>query len=422
MKQHLPDRPNFEYLKNEAKALLKAARSEEAWALELFSALHPHLKHRSLESIKSGDLKLSDAQWVLARNYALPSWTKLKLRCEQAGEIIQLKQLLKSHDVDGVEAFLKQHSELIDTPLSRNWGPPLSHAANYGNVGMLQRIRDLGATDTAHAFGRACLQGHRECCEYLLKEDPGIDVKSEILGPCETVNPKGLEFILALLNWTLDEDTKKECVKMLISTYSRGPQGKYRCLALLEKAGVHYDDTSMLAFHRGRHDVLKSHLKRDPRLTHRRWKEGEIYPLKLGIKPGDGLHAVPVDGVTFLHLAIEYDDLDLAQWLLDQGADVNARAAGGEGGADANTHSPLFHSVVSMGRKDAQKAKLLLDAGADIQMKAHLRKEMRYMGDPDKEGLFLYKDVTAYEFPEQYVLSDWTCRDAVALIRERAKT
>ena len=65
----------------------------------------------------------------------------------------------------------------------------------------------------------------------------------------------------------------------------------------------------------------------------------------------------PVSGGTLLHLAIEYDDIDVARWLIERGADVNANAAidaDGFGG-----HTPLFHTVVNlasgMGRTTTQR-------------------------------------------------------------------
>jgi len=53
---------------------------------------------------------------------------------------------------------------------------------------------------------------------------------------------------------------------------------------------------------------------------------------------------------TLLHLAVEYDDIDVAQWLIERGADVNAKAAldaDGFGG-----HTPLCHTVVTLAARD----------------------------------------------------------------------
>ena len=138
-----------------------------------------------------------------------------------------------------------------------------------------------------------------------------------------------------------------------------------------------------MAFHRGRIDLLDAHLARDPSLLEHRFQESEIFPAELGIEPGDGLHVTPVSGGTLLHLAIEYDDIDVARWLIERGADVNAKAAldaEGFGG-----HTPLFHTVVTLAAPDDSKARLLLERGADPNARATIRKQLRDMGDPEKE-------------------------------------
>jgi ankyrin repeat protein len=60
------------------------------------------------------------------------------------------------------------------------------------------------------------------------------------------------------------------------------------------------------------------------------------------------MHWTPIDGTTLLHIAIDFDDEEIFDLLLAEGADVNARAkvdAEGFGG-----HTPIFNAVVSHGR------------------------------------------------------------------------
>ena len=92
----------------------------------------------------------------------------------------------------------------------------------------------------------------------------------------------------------------------------------------------------------------------------------------------------PVDGGTLLHLAVYWDELDMAEWLLDRGANPNARAAVDADGFGG--HTPLFNSVVSQagfwinyprGRTaesgDAKFTELLLASGADPNVRASIR-------------------------------------------------
>lgn len=75
-----------------------------------------------------------------------------------------------------------------------------------------------------------------------------------------------------------------------------------------------------------------------------------------------------LSGVTLLHVAAEYGNIDAARALIAAGADVNARADVDSDGL--NGHTPIFHSVNSNDNRSEPIMQLLLDAGAqtDIQL------------------------------------------------------
>ncbi len=77
MTSQLPDRPNLEQLKKQAKSLLAAARSQQPDALQRFEAV---IIGRSL---KPDAIALHDAQFVLAREYGFKSWNELKDEVEE---------------------------------------------------------------------------------------------------------------------------------------------------------------------------------------------------------------------------------------------------------------------------------------------------------------------------------------------------
>jgi ankyrin repeat protein len=239
-----------------------------------------------------------------------------------------------------------------------------------------------------------------------------------ICAPCEALAPR-------TLRWLLDHGADPQVaspeygspLSMLICTYARNAKGKNACLEAFAEAGFNLPDTPAMAFHRGRMDLLDAHLNRDPSLLERRFEESEIFPAELGIKPGDGLHVTPVLGSTLLHLAIEYDDIDVARWLIERGADVNAKAvldADGFGG-----HTPLFHTVVTLAAPNDSKARLLLERGANPNARATIQKQLRDMGDPEKERMREFHNVTPIGYARQFQEPRWVNGPAISLIVER---
>jgi len=179
-----------------------------------------------------------------------------------------------------------------------------------------------------------------------------------------------------------------------------------------------------MAVHRGRIDLLAAHLQRDPQMLSRTFSLAEIYPPELGCGPdlSYGLHGTPLGGTTLLHICVEFDEIEIARWLIEHGADVNARAAidaAGFGG-----HTPLFGCVVNnsylCGRqRDGAFARLLLDQGADPNARASIRKQLHFVAD---ESMHEYRDVTPLDWGVQFHgqrYHDWVSKPAMQLIGER---
>jgi ankyrin repeat protein len=78
----LPERPNLEQLKKQAKALLHAARVADAGALERFRLL-PAFARKSVAELAASGLALHDAQSVIAREYGFESWNALREHVEE---------------------------------------------------------------------------------------------------------------------------------------------------------------------------------------------------------------------------------------------------------------------------------------------------------------------------------------------------
>jgi len=76
--QPLPQRPNLEQLRKQAKSLLRAAQAQEPLALERFRSLPQPGK-----SATSMSLALHDAQSVIAREHGFKSWNELRDHIEE---------------------------------------------------------------------------------------------------------------------------------------------------------------------------------------------------------------------------------------------------------------------------------------------------------------------------------------------------
>jgi ankyrin repeat protein len=82
----LPAAPDLAQQRKRAKDLLKAVRAGDREALARFRHGHPRHAASSDEKIRA-DAKLSDAQWVVAREYGFTSWPRLKRHIDElAGE------------------------------------------------------------------------------------------------------------------------------------------------------------------------------------------------------------------------------------------------------------------------------------------------------------------------------------------------
>ena len=412
--RHFPVRPNREQLKHQAKDLLRAIRHGDAEAVTELHKHHP-------KAIEPGEVKLADAQLALARSYGLASWPRLVTACRMTDAIWR-------GDAETVRKMVVKDPRLLRESArgvaDSNWGPPMSYAANIGQDGVIQMLRDLGAEDVQHAFDRACLQGQLETARRLHAMGAG-PLPGCVMGPCETLNADGLGFLLELGAELADEHGDRLApIALLLQTYSRWPEGKHRCLELVAGRGIVLPDTPPMAVHRGRMDLLQKHLRRDPQLLRRTFAHEEIYPLELGCSADHSLalHGTPLAGGTLLHLCVDFDEIEIARWLIERGMDVNAKAeidADGFGG-----HTALFGCVVSQaylnGRQnDAAFARLLLDHGADPNARASLRKRLRFVAD---ESVHEYRDVTPLGWGERFHgqhFYNWVSQPAMRLIAER---
>jgi ankyrin repeat protein len=235
----LPDRPNLEQLKKQAKSLLHAAKAQDPAALQRFASL-PAFAGRSVADLNALGLALHDAQSVIAREYGFASWNALRdevesrtlsfeaavdefIRCATGGAAGRAERLLALHpaiasaslytalvlgDAARVEARLRSHPEqATQSGGPQDWEPLLyaCHTSMHkgaadrldGLVAIARLLCSLGANPNAEyhwnwhpelprtaLWAATCAVGHLRLTEVLLEAgaNPTDGVTTHIAG------------------------------------------------------------------------------------------------------------------------------------------------------------------------------------------------------------------------------------------------
>jgi len=419
--RRLPVRPDLNQLHRQAKELLRDVRAGNAGAIAEWHEHHPG-------SVAPSAAKLADAQLVMARSYTASSWTRLV-------QAVQLADAIWRDDADTVLALIANNRTLITEDVlvrtDSNWGPPMTYAANLGRNGIIRLLHQHGARDLESAAARAALQGKVETVHmiYELAGRPLLN-KLSLAGPAYTLSVEGTAVVLALGGRVagprgVDHNTMEH----LLGTDSRNPAAKHRILEMYVEHGFEPPDTPVMALHRGRIDLLEAHLARDPHLLTRSFDINDVFPLAPACtREQYSAQGTPVHGTTLLHIAAYFDEVEIAEWLLDRGMDVDVRGAidpDGFGG-----YTALFSTVVSQrnfwvnygkGQPDeARFTRLLLERGADPNVRASLRQRLEegHGGGPLRE----FRQVTPRGWGETFDPKIFVSRESLRLIEARGGT
>ena len=353
----LPDRPNLEQLKKQAKSLLHDAKANDRVALRRFAVL-PALAQKSDAELAAADLALHDAQSVIARELGFPSWNALReeveartlsfdaaldefIRSATGGASGRAERLLKLHpniasaslhtelvlgDADAVLKRLRDRPQLATEPAGpQNWEPLLytchtcMHKTAAGNVdGLVTIARELcrlGANPNAEyhwnwhpelprtaLWATVCTVGHLPLAEVLLEAgaNPTDGVTTHIAG-----GGRNLAALDLLLRFGLDVDGIPGGVPPLvyIMTWATEPAG----LRWLVEHGADPN----LAW--GPDGEAPLHV------AARRW---DVPMVELLVQHGADLTRRRSDGCTAHTLAELYGNREIAQRLLDFGATI----------------------------------------------------------------------------------------------------
>ncbi len=390
-----------------------------------------HLKNQAADVLKTGAVTtLAGAQYAVARAYGFVSWTALKRELESRTLTGELKQAIDAGNYAAAKLLLKTHPSLHKAKMGYGGSGPLTWVAEC-------RVPRTAPTPERLAFARwliisgsdvhqggdgplmrAALADERIPMMQLLL-DHGANVNALwngnypiILAPCETLAPESLKW---LLNHGADPSLYSQKygspLAMVAFTYSRNAADKQRCLEVLAEHKLCLPNTPCMALARGRTDLVEGFLAEDPTLINRCFSQQEIFPPEVG-KPEDGLTFVPLEGGTLLHLAAEFEDYKMLEWLLKHGANPNARAGGRTMG-----HTPLFHTVISVGDKLDVRTRMLLEAGADPQIRADITKQLSDAPEP-----MIFEGVTPVEFALGYSEQEWVNSAALSALESSASS
>ena len=172
-----------------------------------------------------------------------------------------------------------------------------------------------------------------------------MSLESDYLEAFELHSPASIRAALAAGASPIDPIEGKRPIDILIEMYTRSPKFA-ECLRVMLDAGATVGDPLLEA-------VLL-----DDAAAVRGIKPRKLSPL---------CAYTSCKGVSPLHICAEFNSVRCARVLIEEGADVNARADVDSDGLGGQT--PLFHAVNSNQNYCRPMMELLVDAGADLDIR-----------------------------------------------------
>jgi len=252
---------------------------------------------------------------------SLQGYTATQIATEPVGKLLaeepaaggidieyQLLEAAKAGDLELVKKIVNLHPHIVNCrDLDGRHSTPLHFAAGYNRVGVVEFLLQSGADVHAKDKGglvplhNACSYGHYEVTELLVKHGATVNV-SDLwkFTPLHEAAAKGkYEIVKLLLKHGADATKKNRDGHTPLDLVKEGDQDVVDLLrgdsALLDAA-------------------KKGNLSRVQKL---------LNPENLNCRDNAGRNSTP------LHLAAGYNNLEVAEYLLEQGADVNAQDKGG---------------------------------------------------------------------------------------------
>lgn len=409
MNKLLPERPNLGHLKDQARDLIQAQKSGRPEAANRIRRQLPRLSQATDAEILATPIPLHEALWIVAREYGFASWPKLKAALEVgAASVDQMRQAINEDNADLVRELLKRDSNILHRYSIRTdyyYGNqrPLAYASQLGRTEIVKLLLEAGADIHAEgnlAIARAAMSDSNiPIMEMFLAR--GMDVNCIVYDwgplltyPAETQAPKMLKWLLehgADPNLRMPNTRYRDNAwQALIEGYGRSPHF-HECVNILIDGGAKYEDGPYIDLYRGRFREFTQRLQRNPAIAQASY---DLAGANLSLRK-----------TTLLHLCADWNFLEAARALAAHGADIDAPApidSDGVGG-----HTPIFHTVNSIGLWSFPMLEWLLAEGADLSVRA----TVWWVGK-------IYRDVTPLSYAIKAQRKEPECERVVETLKK----
>jgi len=387
--RRLPQQPNLEQLKKQAKELLERFRASELTAIAEVGQFErtPDPSH----------FALNDAQRVLARAYGFESWPKLKAFVDGA-TIARFADAVKAGDMTQVRSMLASRPELVGMDRAGNdEHRGLHYAVLSRNAPMVKLLMEAGADarkgiwpnrDATSALTLARDRGYSDIVA-IIEEEERLR-REEMSCPNATVSPVQDQISAAILQGdTVTAMRLLEDDRSLIQACDRNGATPLHLAAqvadvglvawLLERrANVHKQDMrDSTALDRAAQSAEphNDYAQRFPALARLLLDHGAEITISAAVALGDVERVrkmIAADPAALrrtlrngglLSLAVNHNQLEMVGLLLDLGADVDERVLLEE--LEEPTLSwgaPLWYAALG---NQLEIARVLIDRGAD---------------------------------------------------------
>jgi hypothetical protein len=175
--------------------------------------------------------------------------------------------------------------------------------------------------------------------------------QKEIITQIELHSPEGISD--CFLNGVSPNDTFKgePLINELTSEYLRSPRFK-ECVKVFVEFGLDFKDKTLLAVLLDDSNKLQNIIEEKPQTVKRK------YTLRCAY--------TNIFDASLLHICAEFNHLNCAKVLIDNGADVNAKAGIDENGFGGQT--PIFHTVNQNMNQSLEMLDFLLSNSADLSI------------------------------------------------------